>query len=196
MNGSQLAKALAEIINQKPELDRGFQDQVAKWLKSNLFKTPSLAAFRAMLGMAGEEFIVWYLRQQADKDIPGLTKKLDGDLAELKSRTAGDLRHHLAALAAGRVEPAMRQKPKGGKGKSKAVARTIDEILRLTNSLERRGELEKLSPSDLKAGISKYSINAGSLSRKPSKTEMIEHIQAAIAAGWPGPRSVLDDSKY
>jgi hypothetical protein len=104
------------------------------------------------------------------------------------------LRSHLGALIGGRIEPSQKAKP--SKSRPKANANPIDEVLKLHNSLQRRRELEKLSPVELKSAIKRYDINVGSLSSKPSKVEMIEHIQAAMAAGWPAPRSVLDDSKY
>jgi len=195
MNGSQLAKALADIISQKPELDSSFQELAAKWLKSSALKGATLHSFREIHTAAGDEIITWYLKRQSDQDIPALAKKLDPNHPDLKERNPGSLRGHLSALVSGKVEPSPKL-VKAAKGKSKRPMRPIEDVLRLTNALQRRMELEKLSPAALKAGINTYGINAGSLSSQPSKTELIEHIQASIDAGWPATRSVLDDSKY
>jgi len=197
MNGSQLARALADIISRRPDLERGFQEHLTKWVKSTLMKAPTLEVLREIRSAAGDAFVSWHLSGSTEKDIVTLAKKLDPHLTGLQSRAAAALRSHLLALADGEIEPSPKPaKAKLSKLTSKDGASPIDQVLKLSNSLQRRSELEKLSSSQLKAAIKDYDVNVGSLSRKPSKIEMIEHIQAAIAAGWPSPRSVLDDSKY
>lgn len=197
MNGSQLARALSGIISQRPDLEKGFQEYLTKWVRSTLMKGPTLEGLRQIRSAAGDAFVSWHLSGLTEKDIAMLAKKLDPHLTSLQSRGAGALRSHLLALADGEIEPSPKlAKAKPSKLASKDGARPIDQVLKLNNSLQRRSELEKLSTGQLKAAIKDYDINVGSLSRKPSKIEMIEHIQAAIAAGWPSPRSVLDDSKY
>ncbi|MGE3063993.1 MAG: hypothetical protein AB7K67_00240 [Hyphomicrobiaceae bacterium] len=195
MDGSQLAKALADIIRTKPDLNTAFQDTIAKWLKSTALKGAALQRYQEVQKAAGDDFIVWYLKRQVDKDIPALAKKLDPNLPGLKDLGASALRGHLSLLISGKAQPTPKA-VKAPKGKTKAPGRPLEDVLRLANPLQRRIELEKLSPAELRAGIHTHSINAGSLSNQPSKTELIEHIQAAIAAGWPEARSVLDDSKY
>jgi hypothetical protein len=60
----------------------------------------------------------------------------------------------------------------------------------------RRSELEKLTSGQIKKAIKEKSIDAEQLSSKATKLEMIEHIQSAIAFGWPNTRSVIDESRY
>jgi len=57
-------------------------------------------------------------------------------------------------------------------------------------------ELEKLSAAALKSGVRDHKLDSSSLSSKPSKLELIEHIQATISAGWPSDTRALDESKY
>jgi hypothetical protein len=186
MNGSQLARALADIIiSQRPELEKSFLDHLSKWVKSTLMKGPTLDGLRAMHAAAGHGFIAWHLGRQSEAELVKLAKKLDPHNKEVG---ADDLRSHLEDLIADRIQP----KPP----KPKPTKRAVDEILRLANSSERRTEWKKLSLAELKAAIKSHDIDRNSLSSKPSKTEMIEHIEATIAEGWPRPRSVLDDSRY
>jgi hypothetical protein len=65
----------------------------------------------------------------------------------------------------------------------------------MSNSDQRRIALTKLAKPALAAIIKKHEMAVGGLSEKPSKTELVEHIEAAISAGWPK-RSVHDDSRY
>jgi hypothetical protein len=71
-----------------------------------------------------------------------------------------------------------------------------EDILRLPDREQRRIELEKLTVPQLKSAVKKHEVYGGSLSAKPSKRELVEHIQAALDAGWPRPLSVLDGSRY
>jgi hypothetical protein len=190
MNGPQLARALVNIISKRPELEKAFLDHLSKWVKSSLMKGPTLDGLRGMRDAAGPEFIAWHLGRQPAEGLVTLAKKLDPHLPDLKGRGAADLRSHLEALIAGRTQPT----PKPGRPAKKT--RAAEEILRLANTSERRAEWKKLSPAELKAAIKNHHLDMGSLSRKPSKTEMIEHIEATIAEGWPRPRSVLDNSRY
>jgi len=57
-------------------------------------------------------------------------------------------------------------------------------------------EWKKLSAAELKAAIKSHNLDFNGLRSKRSKLEMIEHIEATIAEGWPRPRSVLDYSRY
>lgn len=87
---------------------------------------------------------------------------------------------------------------KGGVGKT-TVALSLAEgsaALKLPNGLQWRMELEKLSAAALKSGVRDHKLDSSSLSAKPSKLELIEHIQATISAGWPSDTRALDESKY
>jgi hypothetical protein len=196
MRGSQLAKALADITNRKPELDLDLREHLRKWVKSTLMKGATLESLRTMQEVAGAAFIAWHLEQQAEKDLAALTKKLDPYLPDTKSRGTQYLRSHLAQLCAKQIEPAAKPERPAAGGRGAPRGRAVEEIFRLGNSLQRRMELEKLSPAELKAAIKKHDLGIGGLSSKPSKVEMIEHIQATLAAGWPCAATALDESKY
>jgi len=190
MNGQQLANALAGIINQRPELEGAFLDHLSKWVKSTLMKRPTLDGLRGMHAAAGHGFISWHLGRQSEAELAKLAKKLD---PHNKDVGADNLRSHLEALIAGRIQPTRKpERPRKPPNRS----RPVEEILRLANSSERRTELKKLSFAELKAAIKSHDLDGNSLSSKPSKAEMIEHIEATIAGGWPRPHSVLDDSRY
>ena len=72
----------------------------------------------------------------------------------------------------------------------------IKGILALPDPSIRRLELARRTPAQLKSTIKDKNIDPTQLSSKPSKTELIEHIQAAIASGWPRSRSILDENKH
>jgi hypothetical protein len=72
----------------------------------------------------------------------------------------------------------------------------VDEVFQLSNAMERRGELEKFSPKELKAAIKKHDLGLGGLSSRPTKVEMIEHIEETLASGSLSPATALDESKY
>lgn len=194
MNASQIARALADIIVQKPDLEKSLREHLAKWMKSTLMKGPTLSGLRNMHASGGGEVIAWYLGTRPESDLVRLAKKLDPYFADLQTKTSAGLGVHLNSLIAGRVEPSAR--PVRPTKKSAPKKRPVEEILRLASAPQRRMELKKLTPTQLKNAIKKHGLHAGSLSSRPSKTEMIEHIEASIVAGWPASRTVLDDSKY
>jgi hypothetical protein len=196
MRGSQLARVLAEIIIQKPELDTGLKLHLSKWVKSALMKGATLATMREISGVAGPEFISWYLEQQVGKDLVSLTKKFDPHLPDCKDRSPAFLLAHLNRLCAGEIEPSAKPERVGNAGRARTKTKPVEEIFALRNSQQRRMELEKLTPNQLKAAIKKHDLGVSGLSGKPTKIEMIEHIQAMLASGWPSTGTALDQSKY
>jgi len=186
MNGAQLARALSNVASQRPELDKSLRDHLAKWVKSTLVKgVPSLEGLRRIQSAAGDEFVEWHLTNLTENDLVKWAKKMDPHLEGIQQSGAATLRSHLSALIGSRIELSQKM-PKP----------TIDQVFELSDSFQRRRELEKQSAATLKAAIRRHGMNVGALSRKPSKVELIEHIQASIDSGWPAPRSVLDNSKY
>jgi hypothetical protein len=185
MKGSQVARALAGVIGQKPELELVLEEQLAKWVKTNLIKGETLAGLRKIADTGGEDFMDWCLSLPSDDDLIKLTKKLDPYLPGVQTIGGARARKHLGTLIRGDAEPSRQQRPP-----------TPDEILHMSNSDQRRIALTKLAKPALTAIIKKHEMDVGGLSKKPSKTELVEHIEAAISAGWPKIRSARDDSRY
>jgi hypothetical protein len=72
MNGSQLARALSNVLRQRPDLEKGFEEHLAKWVKSALMKGPTVEGLRKIQSAAGDELLSWYLACQAEKDLVAL----------------------------------------------------------------------------------------------------------------------------
>lgn len=194
MTGADLAKALAAVARQRPDLDKALREHLKKWIKSALLKAPTLEALARLHSDGGTPIIAWHLEGMNDKELLTLAKKLDPHLPALSSQPPNALRSHIAGLASGRVAPSSKPEKQI---KGKPVTRlAFADILKLSNGLHRRMELEKLSAAALKTGVRDLQLSSSSLSAKPSKIELIEHIQATISAGWPQNTSALDESKY
>lgn len=192
MKASQVANALAELAAQRPEFDRPVLEALTKLYKATVLKAPTLELLRVVRRSTNEAFAVWFVQQLTVAELDKILKKIDSvGFAALATGLAKQ--SHLTALMAGQIEPAAKA-VKAGKT-SKATMPT-DEILRLPDREQRRIELEKLSLPQLKSAMKKHEVYGSSLSAKPSKRELIEHIQAALDAGWPRPQSVLDGSRY
>ncbi len=138
--------------------------------------------------------IAWHLQSLNEKELRSLAKKVDPHLPQLSTLPATSLRSHIESLSAKQTAPSA--KPvKPDKGKS-GPRFTFADILKLTNGLQRRMELEKLTAAALKSGVKDHRLGSSSLSSKPSKIELIEHIQATLSAGLPADARALDESKY
>ena len=189
MTGTQLARAIADICNTKPELDAKLAATLGKWLKDTIGKIATLEDYRQAAARGRSELITLYISILPSTDIARLAKKFDPLFPGLQAKGAEQQRSHILALIAGKTDPTP-------KPHSKQPPMAIDDILTLTDPIRRRIELTKHSPNQLKKAIKEKQIAGGFIGAKASKTEMIEHIQAALASGWPKLRSVLDESKY
>ena len=193
MNTSQVVTALAQIASRKPEFERPLSECLRKLIKSTLLKSPTIEALQSVYRVTGREFSTWLAKLPAEVELNKLLKKFDPHGNDgTASRSVKQL--HLLNLMSGELKPAPR--PSKPRISTKPPAMNAEEILRLTDPDRRRAELERLSAAQLKSAIKKHEVSGGSLSSKPSKTELIEHIQAAIQSGWPRAGSVLDGSRY
>src|SRR5690606_26932033 len=86
--------------------------------------------------------------------------------------------------------------PKPSRGGKGAPPMATGDILALNDRERQRTELEKLSAAQRKSTIKKNELLGASLSKKPSKIELVEHILAVLDAGWPRPSSILGGSRY
>jgi hypothetical protein len=187
MKGAQLARALADLSSTKPDLDAKLAAALGKLVKDSLGKLTSLSDFRGATKNGRGELIALYLAGLNQSDLAKLAKKLD---PHHSPQPIGDAaRTHVQSLVRGEREPAEKV------SKSK-TSMPIDGILALPDPILRRAELAKHTPAQLKSTIKDKDIDATQLSSKPSKTELIEHIEAAIASGWPRTRSILDGNKH
>ena len=189
MTGAQLARAIADLCSTKPDLDVKLTATLAKWLKDALGKASTLEDFRRAAANGRADVISVYLTTLSPSDVVKLAKKFDPHAAGLRPQSHDAQRDHVLALIRRQSEPA--QKPS-----TRQPPMPIEDVLALTDPIRRRAELTKHTPVQLKKAIKDKHIEGGHLGSKPSKTEMIEHIQAALAGGWPKPHSVLDESKY
>ncbi|MGE0851871.1 MAG: hypothetical protein AB7O44_19975 [Hyphomicrobiaceae bacterium] len=187
MQGAQLARALADLSSTKPDLDAKLAAALGKLVKDSIGKLTTLSDFRGASKNGRGELIGLYLAGLTQPDLAKLAKKLD---PHHTPQPLGDAaRIHIQSLVRGEREPAEKA------AKSKAPM-PIEGILALSDAILRRAELAKHTPAKLKSAIKDKDIDATQLSSKPSKTELIEHIEAAIASGWPRARSILDDNKH
>jgi hypothetical protein len=187
MKGAQLARALADLSSTKPDLDAKLATALGKLVKDSLGKLTTLSDYRGAAKNGRGELVALYLAGLNSPDLAKLAKKLDPHHSPQPTGDAA--RTHVQSLVRGEREPAERP------SKGKAVM-SIEGILALHDPILRREELAKHTPAHLKSTIRDKDIDATQLSSKPSKTELIEHIEAAIASGWPRPRSILDDDKH
>lgn len=190
MNGSQVATALAQLAARRREFDQPLMECLSKFLKGSLLKNPTLDLLQSLPAAAGPDFSLWLVHNLAPSDLDRALKKIDPHAFRGLTTAAGK-RDHAADLMLGRIAPL----PKPHKSSGKAVMATED-ILHLTDRAQQRRELERLSAAQLKSGIKKHGLHSGSLSVKPSKIELVEHILAALDAGWPRPTSILERSRY
>ena len=193
MKGFQVAAALSRLAAQRPEFDGPLNECLAKFLKSTLFKTPSLELLQSLPKAAGSEFADWVVTELPPSDLDKLLKKVDPHGSKALG-TAAAKTAHAVALMEGKAEPTPKTS-NGGRGAA-ASAMATGDILALRDREQRRSELEKLSAAQLKTAIKKHELFGASLSKKPSKTELVEHILAVIDAGWPRPTSILEGSRY
>src|SRR5262249_25767501 len=186
MTGAQLAGTIADLCRTKPELDGSLTAALTKWLKDRLGKVSTLEDFRRAAGDGHADLVRVYLSTFGPSDIQKTAKKFDPHHYELLGLTEGAQRAHVLALIRRETNPA--QPPAG-----RQPPMPIDEVLGLRDQLRRRAELAKHTPAQLKKTIREKDIGGGHLSSRPTKTEMIEHIEAALASGWPKLHSVMDE---
>lgn len=193
MNGFKLATALARLADQKPGFEQSLSECLGKFVKSNLLKSPTFEQLQAVHNVAGPEFSHWLINQPTDAELDKLIKKFDRHGLPASSPQS-EKKQHLLKLMSGAINP--KQKMGEGGGKTKQQAMDPEAILKLPDRERRRAELQKLSVTQLKTAINDLKIDGGSLSKKPSKSELVEHIQAALDAGWPSRVSTLAGSRY
>jgi hypothetical protein len=187
MTGAELARAIANLCSTKPDLDANLATNLAKWLKGLLGKVTTLDDFRRAASPGRSDLVAIYLSTLSSADLTKLTNKLDPHRPDLQKATPERQRGHLLALIRRECEPADKPTPQ---------VTPIDAVLAITDPILRRSELAKHNPAQLKKAIKDKQIGGATLSSKASKTELIEHIQAALAAGWPRTQSLLANSKY
>ena len=188
MTGAQLARAIAQLCSSKPELDAKLVTVLAKWVKDNIAKGATLDTLRNMANCGGTDVLRWHVGTLTDAEITALIKKLDPHRPKSPTDSQSTLKRHVLDLLSGAIGPSEKaEKPK---------PKPIPEILAMRDPVTRRIELDRHSSAQLKKAVRENSIDAEQLGSKPSKTEIIEHIQAAISAGWPTERSILDINKH
>jgi hypothetical protein len=192
MNGAQLAQAIAELARAKPECDAGLATVLKKWLTDTFFKAPDLATLSKIAQGAGGGVLISYVQTLKQPDAAKLAKKLDPLVARNIQTNAAMVTAHLCDLLLGK------------RGLSERPVRTVpevatplpfDEILKLHDSEMRRREFDKMKPPALKKAIKDTELDYLMLPAKASKLEMVEHIEATLAAGWPQPRGILHPSQ-
>src|SRR5258706_1924022 len=170
MQGVQLARALANIVSKRQELDQQLKEHLSKWVKSTLSKNATLEQLRGMSTAAGPEFIAWSLGEQSETELLKVAKRLDPHLSDTRSRGANALRSHLMELIAGAVQPSAAPiRTPRGRNNGRATEPSVEAIFQIASPQQRRMELEKLSPAQLKAAIRNNSLDGSSLSSKPTK---------------------------
>lgn len=192
MNGSQVAAALAQLADRRQEFDQPLKECLSKFLKSNLLKTPSLELLQTLPQAAGKEFSLWLVQYLAPADLDKALKKID-PLAFRGLTSSASKQAHATDLMFGRIVPLQEPTKTARKGQPVMAA---EDVLRLSDRNHQRAELERFSAAQLKKAIKEHGIYGGALSNKPSKVELVEHILAALDAGWPRPTSILERSRY
>jgi hypothetical protein len=162
---------------------------LAKWLKEVLGKLTTLEDYRRAASHGRGDFIATYLSTLSATDLAKLAKKFDPHKPSLTTHGPDTNCAHLISLIRRECEPA--KKPSTQRGPM-----PIERVLALQDPIHRRAELANHTPAQLKKVIREKHIDGAPLGPKASKTELIEHIQAAFVAGWPRSHSVLDESKY
>jgi hypothetical protein len=187
MTGAELARAIANLCSAKPDLDAKLATNLAKWLKGLLGKMTTLDDFRRAASTGAGDLVAIYLSTLSSADLARLTKKLDPHRPDLQKATPDRQHSHLLALIGRECDPADKPSPR---------VTPIDAVLAIADPILRRSELAKHTPAQLKKAIKDNQIDGATLNSRATKTELIEHIQAALAAGWPRAQSLLTDSKY
>jgi hypothetical protein len=162
---------------------------LGRWLKDAIGKLTTLDDYRRAAANGRGELIAIYLSTLGTSNLAKLAKKFDPHWPGATTDAPDVQRAHILSLIRRQRDPA--EKPA-----ARQPAMPIDRVLALSDPISRRAELAKHTPAQLKKAIKERHIHAGPLSSKASKTELIEHIQAALARGWPKTQSVLDESKY
>lgn len=188
MNGAKLAVAIAQLCSAKPDLDRKLETVLTKWVKDNVGKGATLDGLRECAKHA-EPLLDWYFSQLSATEVASLVKRLDPDRPKSPSDNERSLKIHASALVISGQAP-YKKPPKP------AGPMAIKDVIALRDSIARKAELDRHKQAALKKAVKDLSIDAEQLSSKASKTEIIEHIEAAIASGWPRERSITDTSKF
>jgi hypothetical protein len=189
MTGAQLARAIADVCSTKPDLDAKLAATLARWLKDTLGKLTTLDDYRRAAAGGNASFVPLYLSTLPALEVAKLAKKFDPHRPGLHAQSHEAQRSHILSLIKRQSEPTER-------AATRQPPMPFDAILALADPIRRHAELSKHTPVQLKKVIKEKQINGGYLSSKPSKTELVEHIQAALASGWPQARSILDQNKY
>jgi hypothetical protein len=189
MTGAQLARAIADICSTKPDLDTKLAVTLAKWLRETLGKLTTLDDYRRAAAGANGSFVPLCLSTLPGVEIAKLAKKFDPHQPDIQARSPEAQRGHILSLIKRQSEPAERPL-------TRRQPMPLEDILALADPARRHAELSKHTPVQLKKVIKEKQINGGHLSSRPSKTELVEHIQAALASGWPKARTILDQNKY
>jgi hypothetical protein len=187
MAGAQLARAVAQLCSARPDLDAKLKVVLVKWVKDNVAKGATLDSLRKTAKDGGSDVVRWHVAQLNATEVAKLTKKLDPHRPKSPRDTEPALKAHVLALVIDNHKP--HEKPEA------TGPMPIDKVLALRDSAQRRIEFDRHRPAALKKAVKEHGIDAEQLGSKPSKTEIIEHIEAAIAAGWPRTQSITDTNK-
>ena len=192
MKGSRVAIALGRVAEQRQDFDKSLLECLTKYVHGTLLKAPTLDILQSIASASGNEFSEWVLDGLSPAALDKTLKAIDPH--SFKSLTSTNKLSHAKDLMFGRVSP----KPRPPSARRIPGQRSMPtaEILKLGDRNQQRSELGKLSPAQLKKAIKDHELYGSSLSKKPSKTELVEHILAVLDVGWPKTGSVLDGSRY
>ncbi|MEQ1718955.1 MAG: hypothetical protein ABL907_23725 [Hyphomicrobium sp.] len=192
MKATELAHAVGAIAAARPEFEPSLATAITKWLVDSFFKSPDLATLRSAAQGDGAKVLVSHVRSLRKPDLTKLLKKIDPHFPKELLATEGMLSEHVIDLILGKISQSTKPEKKPS---AKPAPLPFDEVIRINDSELRRRELDKLKPAELKKCIKERKIDHLSLSSKASKLEMVEHIEAALAAGWPEQRGIMHPSQ-
>lgn len=184
MKGTQLARTLAELCSRRPEYDDELFPVLIKWIRDKIGKPTTLDSFRSAATNGRGDLVALFVDAMSSEEIRKVAKKLDPYRSTLAQDPADALRAHVQLLVRRECQPAERATTRR--------VMPIEDILAIKDPIARRAELQRHTPAQLKIAIREKQIDSAQVSSRPTKTELIEHIQAALAAGWPKIRSILD----
>ena len=189
MQGAQLARAIAQLCSSKPDLDRKLAAVLDKWIKDNVAKGATLPSLKDISASGGDGVVEWYLHSLDEAKLKALRKKFDPHFPTSAADQGSSA--HILELVRGTRLPSQKPAPA-----ARPQPMPMEAVLVLKDPNARRSELSRHTPAQLKRAVVQHEIDADQLPSRASKTEIIEHIQAAISSGWPSLRSVMDTGKY
>lgn len=191
----QLAVVLAEY---DPTFLAGLSHSLEVWISKNAKGPASLTWMQPFCNKGNAPALGQLLGLLPRERLEAFAAKLDKHNPELAGFSPEDTIRHIALLASGELEPALKaQGSKKGKPKAPSNKPTgkmkLAEILKLSDAEQRARELNLLSDRELKSQLIEVGMDVPGHLTKPKR---VSFIQEELAAGWPKPRSILDSSRY